>query len=299
MGLGNRKVQVLMSTYNGEKYLAGQLDSLLTQEWEDLELLIRDDGSSDGTQGILEDYHRRYQNIQLFFGENMGVARSFFVLLAHSDADYVAFCDQDDVWEPTKIAESVRSLEAEQGPALYCSNTLLVDEHLNPCGIGRTKTPRIGFGNAVVENICTGCTMVINRELASQIKGRIPKEAVMHDWWIYLVACYLGGVRYDPTPRIRYRQHSGNVVGESNGILGRLRHKAAYVRKNRGKLRRQLAEFSSLYQGDPQKDQLVQDILDAERWPKRLKMAKDSRIFRQDALDGMVMRLLLLIGWMP
>ena len=73
MGLGNRKVQVLMSTYNGEKYLAGQLDSLLTQEWGDLELLIRDDGSSDGTQGILEDYHRRYQNIQLFFGDRKSV----------------------------------------------------------------------------------------------------------------------------------------------------------------------------------------------------------------------------------
>ncbi len=103
MGWENSRVQVLMSTYNGERFLEEQIESLLSQSWKNLEILIRDDGSTDGTMEILERYCMRYSNIQVFAGENVGVAKSFFELLEESDGDFVAFCDQDDVWLEHKV----------------------------------------------------------------------------------------------------------------------------------------------------------------------------------------------------
>ena len=97
------KVQILMSTYNGERFLREQIESLLRQSWKNVEILIRDDGSKDGTREILNEYSDKYENIQVYLESNLGVARSFFELLKKSDADYVAFCDQDDICLEKKI----------------------------------------------------------------------------------------------------------------------------------------------------------------------------------------------------
>lgn len=99
----SQKVQVLMSTYNGERFLQEQIESILNQSWKNLDILIRDDGSRDQTREILKDYSEKYSNVYIFLEENCGVARSFFELLKKSDADYVAFCDQDDIWMEQKI----------------------------------------------------------------------------------------------------------------------------------------------------------------------------------------------------
>lgn len=298
MGWENSRIQVLMSTYNGERFLEEQIESLLSQSWKNLEILIRDDGSTDGTMEILERYCMKYSNIQVFAGENVGVAKSFFELLEESDGDFVAFCDQDDVWLEHKVEAAVAMLAKEQGPALYCGGKRLVDSSLEPIGQQTGGNLRPGFGNAVVECICTGCTAVLNRQLADIMKARLPEHAILHDWWSYLAACYVGTVIFDEHAYIKYRQHGQNVVGARPGFWGEVRSKAAYLRKNRGRLKGQLMDFAELYQGDSRKDALVQRILAAQYFPGRVKILWEREIFRQSVLDEIVMRILFLINRM-
>lgn len=292
------KVQILMSTYNGERFLREQIESLLHQNWKNLEILIRDDGSNDRTPDILQEYGAKYNNIKIFLEKNQGVNRSFFALLEKSDADYVAFCDQDDIWLEEKLESAVRKLKREQGPALYCSNKILVDSKGNLMQKQDRKTRVPGFGNAVVECICTGCTAVMNRKLAEIIKDRLPRNAILHDWWCYLAAAYVGKVIFDEQAYIKYRQHEKNVVGAKAGFWGEVRAKAAYLKKSRGKLEKQLTDFARLYQGNGKKDALVQEVLAAKRFPGRIKILWNRRIYRQSRLDEIIMRILFLSGRM-
>ena len=125
-----KKVQILMSTYNGEDYIREQLDSILAQSYPDVDILIRDDGSKDDTFVILKEYEERHSNIKAFQGENLGINKSFFELLKKSQGDYIGFCDQDDYWLPEKIEKAVQQLERMTGPALYCGAKTLVNENL-------------------------------------------------------------------------------------------------------------------------------------------------------------------------
>ncbi len=292
------KVQVLLSTYQGEQFLEEQMESLLGQTWKNLEILVRDDGSKDNTQKILEHYSEKYDNIRYYPGKNVGVAKSFFELLKKSDAEFVAFCDQDDVWLENKIEAAVDRLKKEKGPALYCSNKILVDRNLCPMKKQNQTQLRPGFGNAVVECICTGCTAVLNRELADILSARLPEHAILHDWWTYLAASYVGSVIFDSHAYILYRQHEQNVVGAKGGFWGAVQSKAAYLRKNHGKLKGQLTDFSRLYQGDKKKDALVQKILAAEKLPGRIRVLGNREMFRQSVLDEVIMRILFLINRM-
>ena len=124
-----KKVQVLMSTYNGQTYLKKQIESILEQTYPNIELLVRDDGSSDHTIDILRDYEERYENIKVIYGKNIGVNGSFFYLLAQSNSDYLAFSDQDDIWLPEKIQNAVEKLDYYTVPALYAGNKILIDQN--------------------------------------------------------------------------------------------------------------------------------------------------------------------------
>ena len=293
-----KKVQVLMSTYNGERFLVEQIESLLNQTWQNLEILIRDDGSRDKTTDILRQYGADYKNIRIFPEENRGISASFFELLKRSDADYVAFCDQDDIWLEGKIEAAVGKLEQETGPALYCSNKILVDSDGVPMAKQDNRRRIPGFGNAVVECICTGCTAVMNRKMADIIAAKLPQHAILHDWWSYLVASYAGKVIFDERAFIKYRQHEENVVGGGAGFWSEVRLKAAYLRKNRGRLKAQLTDFADLYHGDGEKDALVQEVLAAKHFSGKIKILWNRRIYRQSRLDGLIMRMLFLFGKM-
>ena len=294
----NRKVQILMSTYNGEQYLREQIDSLLQQAYPEIEILVRDDGSKDSTPDILRDYARRYDNIRIFLEDNVGVTKSFFELLKRSEADYVAFCDQDDIWLEQKVVQAVEKLQTIKTPALYCSNKILVDAHGKVIAENDKKKLTPGFGNAVIESVCTGCTMVLNRELAENIKAHIPERAILHDWWCYLVASYVGQVVFDEKSYILYRQHEHNVVGQKKGFWGDVRAKARYVSHNRGKLKAQLMEFQRLYRQQDEKDKLVDLLLDSGHLKGRLKAVFCRKYYRQSLLDQFIVKGLLLINCM-
>ncbi|WP_230482008.1 glycosyltransferase family 2 protein [Sphingomonas sp. Leaf21] len=213
------KVLVLLSTWNGAKYLPAQIDSVLAQRLDgDLHILVRDDGSSDGT---VEYLHSRHDpRIRVIQGENLGAQGSFFALMQmaqREEADFIALCDQDDVWLPEKLARAISMLDIDQ-PGLYTSSLQLVDEHLR--SIGRYTHPGDrSFVATLLCNFATGCTCVMNRSFLQQIffpeDGR---KVLMHDWWLASLAATGHKIAYDRTPHIQYRQHSANHVGIKTGL---------------------------------------------------------------------------------
>lgn len=293
-----KKIQILLSAYNGESYLREQMDSLLKQTWPDLEILVRDDGSTDQTSVILQEYERQYANVKVFSEENIGLVDSFFRLLEWSDADYIAFCDQDDVWMEQKVERAVAALERVQGPAMYCGNKMLVDAQLREIGSSDQEGIRPGFGNALIENIATGCTMLLNRELTEKIKGHIPRKAILHDWWCYLVASYYGTVVYDSTSYIYYRQHGNNQVGGSAGLMDEIAAKRQYLQKSHGRLKSQLLEFHRLHHGNEKKDRLLMKVLETETFGGKMNIIFQSEIYRQKKMDNFIVRGLFFMNHM-
>lgn len=295
-------VQVVMSTYNGEKYLREQIDSILNQDYPAIQLLVRDDGSKDGTIQILKEYESKYHNFSYYEGSNLGVIRSFFDLLQHipKEVDYIALSDQDDVWLKEKISVAVKVLQKGESkkPLLYCSNPRLVDGKLKPLPNrleGLLVKP--SFGNAIIENKAQGCTCVMNKELLQLMVGRIPTYTVMHDWWIYLVATCFGEVRYDQTGYILYRQHEENVVGTKASFwdewIGRIKR----FGQNKGKIPRQLRAFIKLYDVEGKQREYIDNVLKYKHsWRSKRKILFDKSVYRQRKLDNLIFKMLFLFN---
>lgn len=219
-------VAILLSTYNGSNFLAEQLDSLLNQDYPELSIIIRDDSSTDDTREVLQKYVDSNDNITYYTGPNLQSARSFLELLIHSsEADYYAFCDQDDVWDRDKISIAVNMLEKIKNsaiPQMYCSALQMVDVSLRPIGVMHQNATAT-VGNALVQSVATGCTMVFNHKVKEMLQEYMPKSIVMHDLWVFHICMYLGNVIFDPHPHTQYRQHRGNVVGAQVTLLQRFR----------------------------------------------------------------------------
>lgn len=218
------KVTILMSTYNGEKYLKEQIDSLLEQDYENIKILIRDDGSTDETHNILNDYCRNHKDkITVIFGKNIGFIRSFFTLLEIAgDSDYYSFCDQDDYWLNNKISCAVEfikskivNVEFETIPILYASNLTLVDREKNIIPRKSTKKIKPSFRNALLQSVMTGCTILINRSSRNILLKEIPSKIRSHDWWMYQTISAVGLAVYDTRSFIFYRQHGNNTIGSN------------------------------------------------------------------------------------
>ena len=214
-----RKVNVLMSTYNGERYMREQIDSVLAQDNVSVDLLVRDDGSTDNTLKLLDAYQGKGA-LKYYVGANLGPALSFLALLRDSgDADYYAFADQDDFWQREKLAVAVDMLEkAGDAPALYFSRTQMTDAELRPTGIVEIN-PLLTFGESLVYEFIPGCTMVMNRALRDIVNTYVPSYVPMHDVWVYSVALAVGAkVFFDKTPHILYRQHGSNTIGQGYSV---------------------------------------------------------------------------------
>lgn len=218
-----KKIAILMSTYNGEMYLKTQIDSILNQEDVDISLLVRDDGSSDSTLSILEEYANDGK-LSLYKGDNLRSAQSFFELIFNApEADYYALSDQDDYWEKDKLIHAVNCLELleKNKPLLYCSATKLVDKNLKIIK-NKRKSGVVNFNQAVITSNATGCTMCFNRELLNIIRLHRPVVRLMHDAWIHKLCLAVGGiVYYDNNSYICYRQHGNNVIGGTSSLRKR------------------------------------------------------------------------------
>ena len=231
----NTKIAVLLSTYNGEKFLGEQLDSLLAQSHKNFILVVRDDGSRDRTVSILESYAGDHpERIHLISrdGVNMGASASFAFLadyvlkskeLLGLKSIYMMFCDQDDTWFPEKIEKLLAAMlatEANNGSTLPIivhsdlevvseQNTVIAKSLISYQGL---EIERNSFPNLVISNLVTGCTALINEPLAEKALP-IPEKAIMHDWWLALVATAFGKLVYLDTPLVHYRQHGNNTIG--------------------------------------------------------------------------------------
>lgn len=241
-----KTIDILLATYNGEPFLEVQLDSLLAQTYRGWRLLVRDDSSSDGTKEILENYRSRHPDLIMIIpsdGQNLGVCGNFSRLLEQTDAPYVMFCDQDDVWLPDKIETTltkIRGLERQYGesaPLLIHTDLIVVDAQLTVIGKSlwryqSTAPQRMTKLNRVLmQNFATGCTVMINRALRD-LAMPIPKQALMHDWWLVLVATAFGWVAAVANPTVLYRQHVRNNIGAMHwNLLDKVQ--VLFVRKRR------------------------------------------------------------------
>lgn len=213
-----KTVQVLMSTYNGQKYLAAQIDSILQQENVRVSLQIRDDGSTDNTYEILQKYAAAHNNIQIIKGNNVGYRKSFMKLVHKATShDYYAFSDQDDVWKKDKLWQAVHRLEliaSKSRPGLYFSNCTLVAEDLQEIGVLHSSNPLDHTKDqALVEGFAHGCTLVFSHKALTLVQTYKSKLDVAHDFWIPLLMFFFGEIIYDDRGAILYRQHANNTFG--------------------------------------------------------------------------------------
>ncbi len=225
-------VAILLSSYNGAAYLPAQLDSILGQTCPDWTLIVRDDGSTDATAALVQKYLALDDRIRRHEAApgNVGPAASFSALLVQARQAgfrYVMFCDQDDVWERDKIAlsmERLRQVESRHPgmPVLLHTDLSMIDSAGAPLHSSfwahAGMNPRLNStARLLLENTVTGCTSLLNEPLM-RLVADIPAGAVMHDWWIALVASLFGRIEVVPTPTVRYRQHGANVFGARDAI---------------------------------------------------------------------------------
>ena len=221
-------ISILMATYNGEKYLEGQLDSLLGQSYGNFMLWIQDDSSADGTWELLESYKNRHPDrINLLRNKkNIGAKDNFLGMMAKIADDYVMLCDQDDVWLPDKIEKTLakmREMENEHDkttPLLVHTDLEVVDENLVTISPSYRKSTNRDYGrmeyrHVVTMNNVSGCTAMYNRALAQYIT-KPPDFCLMHDFWLQLVAATFGKIGHVDEATILYRQHGGNALGAKN-----------------------------------------------------------------------------------
>ncbi len=218
----NTNVDILLATYNGEKYLKSQLDSILSQSYSNFRLLISDDGSTDKTKSILEEYSKKDNRIVLFFqNENLGIIKNFEFLLKKVEAKYYMFSDQDDIWKENKIEKSIKTLEETESDLVY-SDLEVVDENLKVIyesywklkGIYKKIKKYNNFKSLYLNNFVTGCTILSKKDLINKFLP-LPKTSkyVLHDYWIPLILSQTGKITYIEEPLIKYRQHKNNKIG--------------------------------------------------------------------------------------
>ena len=239
-------IAILLATYNGEKYISEQLESILAQTFQDYTIYIHDDGSTDNTIGIIGGYVEQYpKKIKLLEDSqrHRGPRYSFMWLLQQVDCDYYMFCDQDDVWLKDKIQlslDKLRKLEENnpQKAALVHTEMKIVDENLNMISESLYATMRIK--PSIVDTfrfmgVCScgpGCTMIFNNKAKSLSLDYDNLDGIpMHDWWVAINTVKNGVVGFLKTPTMLYRQHSQNTVGSSIVNAGYMYKKAAHLKK--------------------------------------------------------------------
>jgi len=219
-------VAILMATYNGEKYLSQQIESILNQKQVNVHFHISDDGSTDNTLNIIQDYKNKYpEKFKSIFHVKLNhPAKNFLSILPKitQKYDFYAFSDQDDVWYQDKLITAINKIN--KGHDLYCGRTEIVDKNLT--SISHSPLFRFApcFKNAIVQSIAGSNTMVFNHKIFELLKPSFNLTVPMHDWWTYILTTFSGHkIFYDPFPKIMYRQHENNFNGSNLGLFNQLR----------------------------------------------------------------------------
>ena len=291
--MNNKCVTILMATYNGNSYLAQQLDSILAQTYKNWKLLVRDDCSTDNTMKILKKYQEQDKRITILDnkGINLKTIGNFFELIQCApDSDYYALCDQDDYWYPDKLKRAILCLENKFSdnsiPLLYCSAKEIADKHLNVREISVISKPKLTWQSALVENICTGCTCVFNSALRQKAVLYTPKKCIMHDWWLY-------------QSYIKYRQHNNNVCGDIDSGWKLFRYRVCQLFSKRGQTYEQTEEFLGIFGvqlGKKERKIAKLLVLSRHNIKARIYLVHKQLVYRQTKKDSRVLKFLVLTG---
>lgn len=307
------KVAVLLATYNGEKYIKTQIDSLLNQTFHNFELFISDDGSTDNTLEILKEYAFNRHNIHILekHEPNGSACKNFLYLLENVNSDLYLFCDQDDEWFSDHIENLVRTFEInrkEGVPLLIHSDLMVVDRELNIINdsffkfSSLSKNP-LPYHYYLVQNNVTGCTMAINQELKEKAILNLSTEnrlkIPMHDWWLALVAARFGEIIFIENKGLKYRQHGGNEVGAKNVnsfsyVFNRFFNRAANRRSvsmSRNLVSVYLSVFDNVLENEEKK--VLSEYISPDKYSKlrRILFLKKNRLER-DTLKRKLMQIL-------
>jgi len=223
--MGDCDILILLSAHNGEEFLPSQLESLRAQTVaEQIHLIIRDDGSTDSTVSLIESMDVAPMSVDVVRGGNLGARDSFSALICAADPNYstIMLCDQDDVWIPDKAEIAACAIRDSPVPALYCGRSITTDAGLTPVGLTDDAPKGPSLHAALFSNIAPGHTMAFNGALADLYRRTINPHAIMHDWWLYLLAAGAGKVVFDPVPHAYYRLHQGNEIGYGTTRASRL-----------------------------------------------------------------------------
>lgn len=298
-----KTVAILLSSYNGEKYIKEQINSLISQTYKNIQIYIRDDGSNDNTISIIKEY--KNENIKLIEGKNCGYIKSFFALLEKVDnADYYAFCDQDDVWREDKIERTVEKLSKldEDKPNLFFSNSDYYDIDLNFVAHGE-KEKVYNFRNSLVECVSQGMTMCINKTARDMLIKNTPKNCISHDCYIYMLCAGLGQMVYDNESLVKYRRHTTSVTAEGKNFieLQIWRIKKFLLGDSLKLIRKQIIEFGNIYKDSlKEEDKKVLALFMKEKYSftASIKKVFYPKKFRKKLSDEILLRILFLIGKM-
>lgn len=227
-------VDVLLATYNGEQFLVQQINSVLAQTYHDFRILIRDDGSTDNTVKILQQYQSKYpEKIKLIEDNlgNIGVTQNFNILMQQSSANYMCFCDQDDIWNPDKIEISLLEIQKIENnnsdiPCMVYSDMQIINEQNTLINASvwkshKTKPSFFVLNRLLIYNIPFGCTMMFNKAFKMLVKS-IPKEAILHDHWLALTAVTMAKYRAIAQPLMQLRNHEKSVTRASQSTIKKL-----------------------------------------------------------------------------
>ncbi|SVB76208.1 uncharacterized protein METZ01_LOCUS229062 [marine metagenome] len=278
-----KQIDILLSVFNGEKHLVELLNSLLEQTYSNLRVLIRDDSSTDNSLSIINKYISDFPDIFQLFSDsfkNIGTAKSFMCLLKQTDSNYVMFCDQDDIWKNNKVEITFDKMKTTEKvypslPILIHTDLELVNSELESINSSFWKYQNINpnrtkLNQVIVQNIVTGCTMMINEPLIN-IAYAAPDEIVMHDWWLTLIASTFGEIDYITENTIYYRQHELNQIGAKRYGEGKFirpfnRLKNRKVENNY--IKKQVMAFKQRYEDDMplEKKEIIDKFLEINNY---------------------------------
>ncbi len=299
----NPKVIICMSTYNGEKYIEEQIESLLNQTYKNIEIYVRNDGSKDKSLEILKKYEEE-KKIHLIQGKNVGVVNSFYECLkeAYNNGEYFAYCDQDDKWHNDKIERAVKKLNEENQdiPLLYFSEFNYCDENLKYQNKSSLNKKGTSFRNSLVECISFGISEVFNKKLAEKIIESKTEDICFHDWWAYMISAGFGKVIYDEEATVEYRRTGSNVSpsGKGNIELQLYRIKKFVFGKYFKNIRKQINKYKLQFSDElsDENKKIINTFSLNYNLIKAFKKTFYPKMYRQKLIDEIMCRILFLFG---
>lgn len=300
--MADKKVAVIMSTYNGESFIREQIESILEQTYKNIEIIVRDDGSKDKTVEIVKEYQKKYKNIKLFEGENLGFVKSFFELLKLAEADYYSYADQDDIWIENKIELAVNSLNKldNKKPNMVFGNSDYYDENMHFIGSGE-KDKEYSFLQSLFACVGQGMTMTVNKKTRDMIIENMPDSCFFHDWWTYILCVGLGNVEYNNVTTVKYRRRKQNATSEGQGYIRLLvwRIKNLLFKSGMKDIKQQMINFKKIYYSKlNDENKKILDLFSNEKYNfgKALKKVFYPKRIRRSLVDDLMLRVIFLIG---